>query len=127
MATRTSTVRWRSSAFDDAGGWDYTGRKVPAQKRDGAHWRNPPLRNELMGYGRVLSAITVQSLADLGYGVDVTQADPYTLPGVAAKASAKIAAPSTHAVPELSCGVDLRREPIYVIDPQGRIIRTIGD
>ena len=35
--------------------------------------------------------------------------------------------PSPRAVPKLSCGVDFRREPIYVIDPQGRIIRTLGD
>ena len=51
--------------------------------------------------GPYLSAITVQSFADLGYGVDVTQADPYTLPGAAsAKASAKIAAmPAARAIP----------------------------
>ena len=36
-------------------------------------------------------------------------------------------APSPRAMPKPLCGVDLRREPIYVIDPQGRIIRTIGD
>ena len=73
-----------------------------------------------------LSAITVQSLADLGYSVDVTQADPYTLPS-AAKASAKIAARSTHAEPELSCGFGQAQEPIYVVDEQGRVVRTLGD
>ena len=116
------------AAFDDTGGRDYKSAKVPLQTSE-SHWRVPVLEGELMAPygGGTLSAITVQSLADLGYGVDVTQADPYTLPGVAAKASAKIAAPSTHAVPKLSCGVDLRRKPIYVVDPQGRIIRTIGD
>ena len=186
------------AAFDDAGGKDYTGAKVPVEKKDGSHWRRSVLGDEVMGGGGPLSAITVQSLADLGYGVDVTQADAHTLPGAAAKASAKIAAakpaipgydidhtqanaytlpgadphwqgriagglpllpgddrlrgrlesakwiggrgfdyrddrlmgrlaPSPRAVPVLSCGVDLRREPIYVIDPQGRIIRTLGD
>ena len=183
------------AAFNDAGGWNYTGKKVPLEDR--AHWRLSVLPDEVMitGSGGTLSAITVQSLADLGYGVDVSQADPYTLPGAAGKASAKIAAaepsilgvdiiqadvhallgadphgqgriagglpllpgddrlrgrlesaekiggrgfdlsdnrlmgrlvPSTRVVPKLSCGVDLRREPIYVIDPQGRIIRTIS-
>ena len=186
------------AAFNDAGGRSYTGTKVPV---DGHHWRRPVLGGELMisGGGGALSAITVQSLADLGYGVDVSQADPYTLPSATAgKASAKIAAaepsilgvdiiqadvhallgadphwqgriarglpllpgdnrlrgrlesaewigdggrgfdfrddrlmghlaPSLRAVPELACGVGLRREPIYVIDPQGRIIRTLGD
>ena len=115
------------AAFNDAGGWDYTGARVPMEK-DGAHWRQSILRDELMeptGGDHILSAITIQSLADLGYVVDVTQADPYTLPGAAAKARAKIAAPSTHAEPELSCGVGQQREPIYVVDQQGNVIRTL--
>lgn len=36
-------------------------------------------------------------------------------------------APSLRAVPKLLCGVGLRQEPIYVEDPQGRIIRTLDD
>ena len=151
------------AAFDDAGGRNYTGAKVPLEK-SGGHWRSPVLEDELMSSMRgisMLSAITIQALADLGYVVDVTQADPYTLPraGIsrggddmeeemddmeeeeemqpvvdvaqadpyAAKASAKIAAPSTHAQPEWSCGVGEQREPIYVIDQEGRIVRTLGD
>ena len=169
------------AAFNDAGGWDYTGAKVPVQEMDGAHWRQSVFAGEFVyelmqpGGGVALSAITVQSLADLGYGVDVTQADGYTLPGAAsAKVSAKIAAalPSFSGVdvtqadayhlpganphwlgsiagglpslsgddrwrghlaqfpqaePALSCGAGLRQEPIHVVDPQGRIIRTLGD
>ena len=183
-----------TSAFDDAGGLGYTGNKVPVQQY-GAHWRWPVLAGELMqpGGGEVLSAITVQSFADLGYGVDVTQADPYTLPSATAgKASVKVAAAMSsirsvdvaqidaYTLPDASPhgqeriaeglplipeddrlmghlksaewmrdrGFDLRndrlmghlapypqaepkpligREPIYVIDPQGRIIRTLGD
>ena len=77
------------AAFDDAGGRDYAGNKVPVE---GSHWRYPMFRGELMkpGGGPALSAITVQSLADLGYGVDVTQADPYTLPGTAAAQASAI-------------------------------------
>ena len=165
------------AAFNDAGGGDYTGAKVPVQKMDGSHWRWPVLEGELMGPGGggALSSITVQSLADLGYGVDVTQADAYTLPGAAAKASAKIAAlpsisgygmgisqadsytlpgadphwqgriagglpsifgddrlirrlaPHPHTEPQPLCGLVGEREPIYVVDQQGRIIRTLGD
>ena len=172
-----------TAAFDDAGGWDYTGQKVPLETAEtgaGSHWRLPVLFGDIMSSGAssgpagdVLSAITVQSFADLGYGVDVTQADPYTLPGAAGKASAKIVAamPSTPGVdvtradayslpgtdphwlgsiagglpslsgddrwrghlarspqaePALSCGAGLRRGPIHVVDPQGRIIRTLG-
>ena len=164
------------AAFNDAGGRDYTGKKVPVQK-DGVHWRGDVFSlGELMlpWGGAALSAITVQSLADLGYGVDVTQADPYTLPGAAAKASAKIAAlpsmlgygmgisradsytlpgadphwqgsiagglpsifgddhlirrlaPHPHTEPQPLCSLVGEREPIYVVDPQGRIIRTLG-
>ena len=134
------------AAFDEAGGSDYTGAKVPVQKMDGVHWRSSEFPGELMhpGGGSSLSAITVQSLADLGYGVDATQADPYTLPGAAAApASAKQAvsipaipgddrlngrlASPTQVEPELWCSLDGEREPVYVVDQLGRIIRTIGD
>ncbi len=111
------------AAFDDAGGRDYTGAKVPVEK-SGGHWRAPMLNGELMSVGSRLSAVTIQALADLGYVVDVTQADPYTLFSTAARASAKIAAPSTME-PEFSCGVGQQQEPTYVVDPQGNIIRTL--
>ena len=77
------------AAFDEAGGREYTGAKVPV---DGGHWRISVFGQELMTHGGDLSAITIQSLADLGYSVDVTQADPYTLPSAAGKARAKISA-----------------------------------
>ena len=80
------------AAFDEAGGANYTGAKVPVQRMDGAHWRQSELPDELMGPtgGSALSAITVQSLADLGYGVDVTQADSYTLPSAASAQAGSI-------------------------------------
>ena len=113
------------AAFDDAGGRDYTGAKVPVEP-DGSHWRTPVLTNELMSsssYIPRLSALTVQSLADLGYVVDVTQADPYTLPDAAA---AKVAAFHPQAEPQPVCGVGTEQKPIYVVDQQGRIIRTLS-
>ena len=74
------------AAFDEAGGRDYGGKKVPVAKQNGAHWRTSELFGEIMLPSRwgeeALTAITVQSLADLGYVVDVTEADDYTLPGV---------------------------------------------
>ena len=114
------------AAFDDAGGRNYTGAKVPVQKISGAHWRGDVfIDDELMlpwGGGR-LSAITVQALADVGYGVDVAQADPFTLPGAAGKIVA-------HDVPmraegSIFCAAGRRDTPIYVVNPQGRIVRTI--
>ena len=69
------------AAFAAAGGSDYEGAKVPLRQGE-SHWRLSVLEGELMSPsgGGTLSAITVQSLADLGYGVDVAQADAYTLP-----------------------------------------------
>ena len=89
-----------------------------------------------------LSAITVQSLADLGYRVDVTQADPYTLPAMLHRPSAEIASNdswddrlseglglSTHveSMPQCGVGTGEARELIYVVNEQGAIIRTLGD
>ena len=54
-----------------------------AGSRD-SHWRQSVMQSELMTPGSSdpspRSAITIQSMADLGYTVDVTQADAYTLP-----------------------------------------------
>ena len=111
-------------AFDDAGGREYEGAKVPLQSGGGSHWRLPVLEGELMAPsgGGTLSAITIQSLADLGYRVDPTQADAYSLPSaVSAKASAATGTPL------LSCGPESGAEPIRVIDQQGRVVRTVGD
>lgn len=75
-------------AFDEAGGKNYSGEKVPVQKIIAGHWRTDVLGDELMTHKRVspyrypISAITIQALADLGYKVDVSKADPYRLPSV---------------------------------------------
>ena len=73
------------AAFDDTGGRDYEGKKVPVEQRDGEHWRINELWGDIMlpaQFGEMaLSAITVQSLADLGYVVDVTEADDYAVFG----------------------------------------------
>ncbi len=79
------------AAFDEAGGGTiYTlGNKVPVANVGGpgsadGHWRESVLDNELMtpgfnsGSKNPLSAITIESLADLGYTVDVTQAEPFS-------------------------------------------------
>ena len=122
------------AAFDDAGGGSYTGEKVPVQKMDGGHWRSGVLWEELMaaGAGRALSAITVQSLADLGYGVDVTQADPYTLRARPGAKAADLPSLSGHGVDvpselKQSCGAGGNQGPVYVVDQRGHTIRTLND
>ena len=65
-------------------------RPVPVENTGGvgtrgAHWRETVFRNELMsGFidaaGNPISRVTVASLADLGYQVDIDNAEPYALP-----------------------------------------------
>ena len=117
-------------AFDAAGGTDYDGgEKVPVENQAGpgsgdAHWRESVLDHELMtpyqngGVLDPLSAITIQSLADLGYTVDVKLAEPYRLPGVAA-------GPPTDPVRKIEYGDDIMRGPIIVVDRRGQIVRVI--
>lgn len=80
------------AAFDRAGGTRYAGPKVPLE--NGAtrpltgntlnhHWRKTTFTSELMtGWFTVadapLSAVTVGMLADLGYAVSYSGADPFT-------------------------------------------------
>ena len=80
-------------AFDAAGGSSYAGPKVPLhQYGDGSrnsHWRFDVFGPELMApaAGAPTSGVTLQALADLGYKVDLSLADPYTLPGATAAAA----------------------------------------
>jgi Leishmanolysin len=65
---------------------------VPVENQGGpgtanAHWRDTVFRNELMtGFVNAapnpMSRVTVASLKDLGYKVDLTQAEPYSLPNL---------------------------------------------
>lgn len=82
------------AAFDAAGGSSYTGEKVPVENTGGpgtadAHWRDSVfgVRELMNGYtilgsrtAEAMSLVTIQSMADLGYEVDVDEADSYTLP-----------------------------------------------
>ena len=120
------------AAFNAAGGSSYTGSKVPVENEKGgqgtqdSHWRQSvfgPLGEVMEGFANLeatarvpLSAITIQSLADLGYTVDVDQADAYTLPS---QAAGKLVASSAHLIP-LNC---ILHEPIGVIE-EGEPVRT---
>ena len=67
-------------------------RRVPVENTGGpgtadGHWRETVFRNELMsGFisapGNPMSRMTVGSLGDLGYQVDLDAADPYSLPNL---------------------------------------------
>ena len=116
-------------AFDEAGGTGYRGAKVPVENMGGPgspprHWRERVLGTELMtpsvrvGDSSPLSAITIQSLADLGYLVDTTVTDPYRLPNADA---ARDIDPGRL----IPYGDDIWRGPIVIVDRDGRIVRVI--
>ena len=111
------------SAFDDIGGWRYTGgAKVPVENQEGgqgsrdSHWRQSVFSNELMtpfiSQGpNPLSRVTVASLQDLGYEVDLDRADPFAiLGGVRLPVRA----------PMHSLGDHVYDGPIGRLDPEGR-------
>ena len=118
-------------AFDDAGGEEYTLGKVPVENLAGpgsgdAHWREAVLGHELMtpyqhlGLVDPLSEITIRSLADLGYAVDATLAEPFEL-------AAALAADVTDPTRRIEYGEDILKGPIVVVDRNGRIVRIIPE
>ena len=104
------------AAFNAAGGTSYTGAKAPVENRLGgsgsrdAHWREFILDEELMTprisdrVAQPLSAITIQAMADIGYRVDVTQADAYVVPDASTRVARATAGDS---VP-ISCAIVTR-------------------
>ncbi len=114
------------AAFDAAGGSNYTGAKVPAMNTGGAgtinsHWRDNVFDPELMtgflsdGFNP-LSAITVRSLQDLGYTVNVAGADPFTLASAVRIASQRRGRQMIN---------DVFRDPIRQITTDGRVVGVL--
>ena len=113
-------------AFNEVGGRPYAGGKVPAENQveHGAnfHWRDSVLGDELMApYGHLLSAITLGALADIGYEVDASRADPFELPNPDAASAA------AQGEPGADRPVDVIIEgPVLVVDENGRVVRVTG-
>jgi hypothetical protein len=115
------------SAFNAVGGSSYTASaKVPVEDMGGegtadAHWRESVFGNELMtGFvdasTNPLSRVSVASMADLGYMVNLAGADPYTLaPGLRAFARG----------PRVQLKNDLLHLPIRVVDQGGRVMQIV--
>ena len=116
------------AAFNAAGGTSYTGGKVPVQTGgDDRHWRDAVMGNEIMAptlslnESERLSAITIQSLADLGYQVNASLAQSYSLPSPA------VVADMVEDVQRIALGDDVRQGPIMVIDRNGNVVEVIGE
>jgi hypothetical protein len=115
------------AAFELAGGGPYPGAKVPVMNVGGegtinSHWRDEVLDPELMtgflGDGfSALSAISVRSLQDLGYTVDIADADPFTLdlPGIRMAGQRR----------GRQLINDVISDPIRRIDASGRVVGVI--
>ena len=134
------------AAFDEAGGASYTdGAKVPIENCRGAgsgdsHWReyywSDELRDsgcrggevllggELMspvynrGVPSSLSRITLQAFADMGYTVDLDQAEAYTLPPAGQMQAFDPARMILY-------GDDAAKGPVTLYDRSGRPVRVI--
>ncbi len=111
------------AAFDDVGGVAYVaGAKVPVENTGGegtadGHWRESVLDAELMtgfiGAGQSpLSVVTLASLADQGYGVDLGAADSYSL---------LLSLRAFGDQPKLRLMNDIFRGPIRMVDARGRV------
>lgn len=117
------------SAFDASGGESYEGGKVPVENEIGGagsqdgHWREsvfgpnfimaPVAYNDSYTTPQPLTLITIQSMADLGYTVDVSQADPYMIP-TSDEVAAMLATTAGIGIPR-NCRVNLF-EPIRIVD-----------
>ena len=119
-------------AFDVLGGTRYrSGAKVPVENEQGGegtrdtHWRESVFDVELMtgflnsGAPNPLSRLSVASMWDLGYVVNLDGSDAYT--------RRFSASPSFAAASKLHLKDDIRRGPIYVVDASGKVSRVLPE
>ena len=113
------------AAFNAIGGRSYRGAKVPVQSggergSSDSHWRESVFGIELMTPyielgPQPLSRITVESLADIGYEVNLTAADQYRVSGAMAQTDG----------PVIFLGDDIARIPLRVFDQKGRLVKVV--
>ena len=99
-------AHWRDSVFTNSWilmqpGWRAEDIVSELMSQLGTVVSGAPPGSPLTYRGEGLSAITIAALADMGYRVDFSQADPYRLPGPALAAGKRVAA----GWPPLACGV----------------------
>jgi len=92
-----------------------------------SHWRHSIFGNELMtsslapaGQSKPLSAMTIGSLADLGYQVNANVADPYSIPSSVAASMANLRASQRIETPVI---IDRIIVPRFVVSADGRSSR----
>lgn len=121
-----------AAQFDVHGGGSFSGSKTPVENQAGpgsgdSHWRESVMTVEVMTpflnslTQNPLSSITIGHLADLGYGVDMSEAESYQ--GITP-------APPQNAAPAMTTGLidlrgDIRDGPITVVDRKGTVVRVL--
>ncbi len=118
--TGTNTL----AAFELIGGNTYAGAKVPVEDQGGpgtadAHWRESVFNNELMtGYvnwgENPLSTVTIASLKDNGYEVDLSKADAFSILTMLRGSPSKT----------LKLHNDILSGPIRIINRRGKVVGT---
>ena len=115
------------AAFNAVGGSTYTGgNKVPVENTQGgggtrnSHWRESVLRNELMtGFinagSNPLSQLTIASMQDLGYAVNISAADAFFV-------TTSLRAEGDIEPEPIELKDDVRRGPIHIVDRLGRVL-----
>ncbi len=117
------------AAFNAAGGEGYTGGKVPLEDTLPGryiHWRTSVIPDDIMapGGGSLLTAITLGALADLGHEVDMSKAEPYTLP-VQVQADVPGDAGEAEGGDVEVLRDTIIRGPVVVVDKDGNVVRVI--
>ena len=114
------------AAFDAAGGGGFAGGKVPVENSglegtaDG-HWRESVFEGELMSAflavgAQPLSAVTLESMYEIGYEINLGTADGF---GLSADGTAGMAGPPG---PGIHLFNDIARIPIVGLDKKGRVV-----
>ena len=117
-------------AFDAIGGGGYAGARVPVENgaepgSSDSHWRESVFGDELMtpyltGDTQPLSVVTVESMYDIWYEVDLTAADAFSL------SSAGRAGMAIPRGPFIDLSNDVADWPIRVGDQKtGRVVKVI--
>ena len=117
-------------AFDAIGGGGYAGARVPVENgaepgSSDTHWRQSVFGDELMtpyltGDTQPLSLVTIESMYDIWYEVDLTAADAFTL------SSAGRAGMAIPRGPYIDLSNDVADWPIVVGDQKtGRVVKVI--
>lgn len=122
------------SWFETSGGTQYQGAKIPVDDSGvrgtaDTHWRLFPFEEELMTPiifypDNPLSPVTAAAMADLGYDVDIGEAEPWQLPS-ARGSSRSVGVPGEPAaagIRVLELDESTPRWPIGIVDATGRLL-----